>query len=81
MKLTLRAIRINNGWTLEEMAQKIGVSSDTLRNYEQCKTYPDVPIINRIIEVTGINYNDIIFLPNKYAESVEEQVNQSSNDS
>ena len=71
MRMTLRAIRINNGWTLEEMAKKIGVSTDTLRNYELCKTYPDVPIINKIIEVTGINYNDIIFLPNKYAESVE----------
>ena len=73
MKMTLRAIRINNGWTQDEMAQKIGVSVDTLRNYELCKTYPDVPIINKIIEVTGIEYNNIIFLPNKYAESVNKE--------
>ena len=71
IKLTLRAIRVNNNWTIKEFAEKIGVSVDTLKNYESFKTYPDVPIVEKIIEVTGIDYDDIIFLPNKYAESVE----------
>lgn len=71
MKLTLRAIRINNGWTIEEMAKKIGVSIDTLRNYEIYKTYPDIPIVERILNLTKMKYDDIIFLPNNYGKTVE----------
>ena len=41
-------------------------------DYETFKTFPDVPIINNIIKATGIGYNDIIFLPTNYAESVKE---------
>lgn len=71
IKLTLKAIRVNNGWSIEEAAKKYGVSADTVRNYESFKTFPDVPIINNIINATGIGYNDIIFLPNEYAKSVK----------
>lgn len=70
MKATLKAIRVNNGWSQEEAAKLYGISVATLQNYELGKTFPDVPVINRIIEVTGLNYNDIIFLPVKNAKSV-----------
>lgn len=70
MRLTLRAIRINNGWTIEEMAKKIGVSVDTLRNYEIYKTYPDIPIVERILQITNMKYDDIIFLSNNYGKTV-----------
>ena len=70
MKATLKAIRVNNGWSQEEAAKLYGISVATLQNYELGKTFPDVPTINRIIEVTGIGYNYIIFLPNNNAKSV-----------
>ena len=70
MKLTLKAIRVNNNWSQEEAATKFGVSVATLQNYEAYKTYPDVPIINNIITATGLNYDDIIFLPPYNAKSV-----------
>lgn len=70
MKATLKAIRVNNGWSQEEAAKLYGISVATLQNYELGKTFPDVPTINRIIEVTGIGYNDIIFFPNNNAKSV-----------
>ena len=70
MKATLKAIRVNNGWSQEEAAKLYGISVATLQNYELGKTFPDVPTINRIIEITGIGYNDIIFLPNNNAKSV-----------
>lgn len=61
MKATLKAIRVNNGWSQEEAAKKFGVSIATLQNYELGKTFPDVPIINNIIEATGLNYNGSSF--------------------
>lgn len=71
MKITLKAIRINNGWSRKETAEKYGVSVDTLKNYENYKTFPDVPIIKNIEKATGIPYKDIIFLPQDYALSVK----------
>lgn len=70
-KLTLKAIRINNNWSAEETAKKYGISLDTLRNYENFKTFPDVPIIENILKATGMKYDDIIFLPINYGLTVE----------
>lgn len=60
--LTLRALRVNRGWTLEEASTLIGVSKETLSNYETGKSYPDVPIIKRIEDVYNISYDKINFL-------------------
>lgn len=73
MKATLKAIRVNNGWSQEEAAKLFGISVATLQNYELGKTFPDVPIINKIIEATGLDYDDIIFLPNNNAKSVKQE--------
>ena len=71
-KFTLKALRINNNWSQEEAASLYGVSIDTIKNYEACKTYPDVPIIENILNASGLEYNDIIFLPKENAKSVKE---------
>ena len=63
-RLTLRAIRINKGWSLEEASLRIGVSKDTLSNWERGGTYPNVPQIKRIEEVYNIPYDSINFLLN-----------------
>lgn len=63
MKFTLKALRINKRLSQDEASRLIGVSTDTLSNYERGITYPDVPIIKNIEKVYGIEYKDIIFLP------------------
>ena len=50
------------GYTQEEAARLIGISHDTLSNYERGKSFPDVPIIKKIEEVYKVSYNDLIFL-------------------
>lgn len=61
MKYSLRAIRINRKETQEEAAKGIGISVETLANYEKCLTYPDIPILKNIEKYYGVNYNDIDF--------------------
>ena len=63
MKWTLKSIRINLNLTQEEMADKLGVSTKTYQNYENYKSYPDVEIVKKIVELSGLDFNDIIFLP------------------
>lgn len=68
--MTLKQIRELKGYTQEEAAKKIGVSKDTLGNYERGKSYPDVPIIRQIEKVYDTQYDRIIFLPLDYDKTV-----------
>lgn len=62
-KFTLKTARDKAKLTQEEAAKLIGVSKDTLSNYERGKSYPDIPILKRIEKVYGVSYNQLIFLP------------------
>jgi len=73
IKFTLKAIRINKGWSREEASKLYGVSVDTINNYENYKTFPDVPVIENILKATGLQYDDIIFLPIDYGETVNDR--------
>ena len=61
--MTLRMTRELLGKKKEKAAKLIGVSTDTLGNYERGKSYPDIPVLRKIEEVYGIPYDRIIFLP------------------
>lgn len=65
-KMSLKMIRELRGFTQAEAAAKIGVSVDTLGNYERGKSYPDIPVLRKIEEVYDVPYNRIIFLPLDY---------------
>ena len=67
---TLKTARELLGYTQEEAGKLIGVSTDTISNYERGKSYPDIPILRKIEEVYGIPYNRIIFLPLDYDKTV-----------
>lgn len=73
--LTLRAIRVNRGLSLEQASVLIGVSKDTLSNYERGDTYPDVPVLKRIEKVYDVKIlNDMVnFLLNDTAQSGKEE--------
>jgi transcriptional regulator with XRE-family HTH domain len=63
MKVTLKVARELKRMTQEEAAKRIGVSTDTLGNYERGKSYPDIPTLRKIEEVYGVSYDRLIFLP------------------
>ncbi len=63
MRLSLKTARELKGLKQSEAAKMIGVSTDTLGNYERGKSYPDIPILRKIEEVYGVSYNMLIFLP------------------
>ena len=58
MAITLKSARINKNLTQVEAAKKLGISTETLSNYE-----PDVPIIKRIEDLYGLPYSELIFCP------------------
>ena len=63
MNVTLKQARELLKLRQAEAAEKIGVSPDTLGNYERGKSYPDIPVLRKIEEVYGVPYSRLIFLP------------------
>lgn len=63
MAMTLKALRVNKGLTQKEAAKIIGVTEDTICNWERGVTYPNVPQIKRLEDAYGVPYSDIIFSP------------------
>lgn len=61
IKVTLKTARELKKLSQEEAAELIGVSVDTLSNYERGKTFPDVKTLKRIEEVYEVSYNQLIF--------------------
>ncbi len=70
MKVSLKTARELKGLKQSEAAELIGVSKDTLGNYERGKSYPDIPVLRKIEEVYGVPYSRIIFLPLDYDKTV-----------
>lgn len=68
---TLKTAREMKRYTQEEAAKLIGVSVDTLGNYERGKSYPDIPVLRKIEEVYGVPYARLIFLPLDYDKTVD----------
>lgn len=61
MKLTLKALRTNKGYSQEKASALIGISVETLANYEKGITYPDIPILKKIEEIYETSYDNINF--------------------
>lgn len=71
VKFTLKTIREMRGLSQIDAAKAIGISVDTLSNYERGKSYPDIPVLRRIEKTYNIKYDQLIFLPLDYGLTVE----------
>lgn len=66
MAITLKAARVNRGLTQKQAAKMLGIGEKTLFNYEAGTSFPDVPMINKILKLYEAKYDDINFLPKSY---------------
>lgn len=63
MRVSLKTAREIKGLKQSEAAGLIGVSTDTLGNYERGRSYPDIPVLRKIEKAYGVPYDRLIFLP------------------
>ena len=61
-QISLAAARVNAELTQEEAAEKLGVTRQTIRNWEKGKIAPRVPELDMLAKVYRIS-KDYIFLP------------------
>lgn len=72
-KITLREARKNSGYSLKYVAKKLGISSQTLRNWENAKSFPSMPQTIYIEMLYGVRYDQITFLPSDNALSEQRE--------
>lgn len=60
MEVSLRACRYNTGMSQKEFAAAIGVTFNTVSNWERGKTEPTVSQLRKIAETSGIPFEYII---------------------
>ena len=68
-RLTLRAARVNAGYSQETAASLLKISPYTLSNWERGISMPKANRIDSICDLYGVTFDMLIFLPNKSALS------------
>lgn len=64
-KITLKAARGLREMTQQEMAEKLGVTKTTYRNYEEYSTTMPVTTAIKFSAVVGVDFSDLIFFKEK----------------
>jgi transcriptional regulator with XRE-family HTH domain len=59
--MSLRAARVNAGLSQKEASKALEISNKTLCSWENGKTFPDQPMIEKICALYGVTYDMIIF--------------------
>lgn len=59
--LTLKAARVNRQLTQREAAMQLSISEQTLSNYERAVSYPDVPMLQKMEALYGVEYRNLDF--------------------
>lgn len=62
-KLTLKAARVNVGFTQMQAAAFLGISNKTLCSWEKGQSFPTPKHIDKICKLYGVKYDDLTFHP------------------
>ena len=68
-RISLRAARVNAGFSQKEAAAILQISNKTLSNWENGDTFPSAKKIECLCDLYNVSYDDIIFLPKQFALS------------
>jgi len=59
MKNRIRVLRAEKGWSQAELAEKVGISRNSINAVENDKFDPSLPLAFRIAEIFGLKIEDV----------------------
>lgn len=59
MKNRIRVLRAEKGWSQAELAEKVGVSRNSINAVENDKFDPSLPLAFRIVDLFGLKIEDV----------------------
>lgn len=57
----LKRVRKERSITQEEVAQKLGVTRQTISSYESGRTSPDIETLKRLAEIYNVSFDDVLY--------------------
>ena len=69
----LATLRKANGYTQQEVAEKIGVSNKTLSSWETDNTCPDLTLIPVLADLYGVTSDEILRAGRRRSETAEKE--------
>lgn len=63
MQITLKAARVNAGFTQGEAAKRLGTNVQSLVDYEAGRTMPNVDMVKKMIELYCVPFDCLNFYP------------------
>lgn len=61
--------RKKNGWTQEQLGERIGVTNQAVSKWESSVSLPDVMLLPKIADTLGITLNELYGIPSTEAEN------------
>lgn len=71
----LKDARLSSGMAQEEAAERINVSRQTISNWENQKTYPDIISVINLSDVYSVSLDDLLKGDKEMIEHLEESTN------
>jgi len=71
----LKDARNHSGYTQEKVAEEISVSRQTISNWENEKSYPDIISVIKLSDLYSISLDDLLKGDTKMIEHLEESTN------
>lgn len=71
----LKDARMKSGFTQEDIAEKINVSRQTISNWENEKSFPDIMSVIELSNLYSISLDDLLKGDQKMMEHLEESTN------
>ncbi len=71
----LKSARADSGLTQERVAEEIGVSRQTISNWENEKSYPDIVSVIKLSDLYSISLDELLKGDRKMIEHLEESTN------
>ena len=59
MKNRIRVLRAEKGWSQAELAEKVGVSRNSINAVENGKFDPSLPLAFKIVDLFGLRIEDV----------------------
>ena len=69
MQMTLKAARVNCGLSCRQAAAHLGISINVLYNIERGHTLPRALLLREMLQLYGICFEDLCFLPHDSVKS------------
>ena len=71
----LKDARMRSGFTQESVAEKVNVSRQTISNWENEKSYPDITSVIKLSNLYSISLDELLKGDEKMMEHLEESTN------